>query len=126
MVDAGHISIGLAIGTALCSMLSGVAVGAWVVSGKNKDLQAHGKAIKDIHARCAAQKEAILHELKSAICDAMKVALKDLKLEYRERQANTESALAVVTERVSQAERDIDNIFSRLRDLEGVRPAREK
>lgn len=104
--------------SACCGMVSGIAVGAWTVSAKNKDLESHGEAIRAITARCAHQKEIILNEVKAAICDAMKVAIRDLKEEMREKQTVTERDLAVVSERVAQAERDIDSIFNRLRDLE--------
>lgn len=104
--------------SACAGMVAGIAVGAWTVAEKNKDLESHGEAIREITARCASQKEIILNEVKSAICDAMKVALRDLKDDMREKQVVTERDLAVVSERVAQAERDIDAIFNRLRDLE--------
>ena len=99
-------------------LVSGIAVGAWTVSAKNKDLEAHGKAIDSIAAKCDRQKDLILSDLKAAVCDTINIALRDLKSELREKQSSTERELAVVAERVSQAERDIDNIFNRLRELE--------
>lgn len=99
-------------------LASGIAIGAWTVSAKNADLKAHGKAIDSISARCERQKETILTEVKTAICDAMKIALRDLKGEIREQQTATDRELAVTVERVNQTERDIEIIFSRLLTLE--------
>ncbi|NCD13680.1 MAG: hypothetical protein EOL92_00420 [Bacteroidia bacterium] len=111
-----HTLVGLL--SACVGLASGIAVGAWTVAVKNKDLESHGEAIREITIRCARQKEVILNEVKAAICDAMKVALRDLRDEMREKQVVTERDLAVVSERVSQTERDIDDVFNRLRELE--------
>lgn len=102
----------------LLGMMAGISIGVWTVAGKNKDLLAHGKAIETISARCERQKDEIINEVRTTICDAIKILLKDLKIEVSVRQQTTERELAVVAERICQAEKDIDAIFTRVRDLE--------
>lgn len=102
----------------LIGMMAGIALGVWTVAGKNKDLLAHGKAIETISARCERQKDEIVNEVKATICDAIKILLKDLRFDMSVRQQATERELAVVAERIGQAEKDIDSLFNRVRDLE--------
>lgn len=118
MTDMSEAATLIGMVSSLVGLMSGIAIGSWTAAGKNKDLLAHGKAIETISARCERQKDEIINEVKATICDAIKVLLRDLKIEMSVRQQATERELAVAAERISQAEKDIDALFSRVRDLE--------
>lgn len=120
-----QISLGIAIlgfiATGIASLIGGIAVGSWWVSGKNKDIELHGTAITDIgtaisaiNERCEKQKKEILDELERRVCNGFKVAVKDLELRYLDRLGEVKEEVAGLTQRMNGAERDIEEILKRI------------
>lgn len=114
MIETAHISLALAIVSALCGVIGGIALGAWWASAKSSTIAQHDTAIAEIKSRCDRHKSEILSELEKSICAGVKAAIKDLELEYKTSLAGTSQEVAVLRQRVDEHDADIKDIFSRI------------
>lgn len=119
-MTVAEISVLLGIVAVACGFLGWIGRGIWFASGRSSTLDSHDRAIAAINTRCEQQKQKILSEVKQAVCDAMKYAIKDLELEYSKRQSATEKEIALHGARLDAVEADIENLFGRVRDLEKI------
>ena len=107
-----------AVGSAIVGLCSGVAVASWWMGTKNGEhvqLVADVKAIKEA---CPSQHADLMRQLKDAVCAGFKLAIKELgsdfdhKLADRDKRiADIDKTSAILTERMRQAEADIEAIF---------------
>ena len=112
------LAIAGAILSAVVGLLSGVAVAGWWLGIKNNEHVQVVKAVENIQAGCPTQHAELVRQLKEAVCSGFKLAISELgkdvdtKLSERDRMiADQQTATAVLTERMRQAEADIEAIF---------------
>lgn len=112
------LAIAGAILSAVVGLLSGVAVAGWWLGIKNNEHAQVVKAVENIQAGCPQQHSELVRQLKEAVCSGFKLAISELgndmnaKLSERDRMiADQQTATAVLTERMRQAEADIEAIF---------------
>lgn len=147
-LSAGEIATILGIAAAIFGWLGWFGRGIWAASKKDSALQSHGEDIaaikkkqdsiradieaawqKDLDALHAVianlsdkidgHRRSTMEDLKVAVCDAMRLALKDQELRWLEKLSVVDKDLAVVTADVDQLKADINNLFNRVRVLEG-------
>lgn len=133
------INLWLAVAGAVCSalfgLMSGVAVAAWWLGIKNGEHLQVIADVKEIQEKCPEQHAELVRQLKDAVCAGFKLAIKELgsdidkKLTERDaRISDLDKTSAVLTERMRQAELDIEaifNIFNR-RDIDVGRTTGER
>ena len=107
------VAIGGAIISGLVGVISGVAVGAWWLSSKNEVLAQLVQKVAKIEAQCPEQHRSLQVALKDAVCAGFKLALKQLGNEFDKSQAAQDQEIAVLKEKMEQAEADIESLFSR-------------
>lgn len=149
LMTIGEISAFIGIVIAVGGVVGWMGRGVWLAAKKDSCVTNHDTAISQIRFQMAAQKKEIIDELrgdlnsyegqikalsdkleshrqntltdlKAAVCDAMKLALKNVELRWLEKQSTVEKQQAVTAAEVEQIKRDVDALFSRVRDLEAI------
>lgn len=116
MID--HIPVYIAIIGILFSALSGFACAVWWVSSKNTKIEAHEQALSG----CPVRHDRLMVEIKAAVCSGFKVALKEMSQEIDRKIGAHDKDIAVLAQRMQQAENHIDEIFGRLNRREQAIP----
>jgi hypothetical protein len=106
------------LGSAVVGVVSGVAIASWRLSAKNAQLETHGKmltyhekVIAGIVESCPQHHRELMADVKSAVCVGVKLAIQELGHEMDKKLAGHERNIAVLDERMRQAEADIKAIF---------------
>lgn len=108
-----------AIISAMVGIISGVGLAAWWVSRRDQEHIQLINDVKGIKENCPAKHVELMTHLKEAVCAGFKLAIKELgsdfdrKLAERDgRAAGHDRAIAVLEERMRQAEADIEALFA--------------
>lgn len=72
------------------------------------------KAREDQTIFCNRQKEELLAALQKEICNIVKLAIKDLLLDQKDRVASLDKNIALIAQSHEQMEKHIEEIFNRL------------
>lgn len=112
--------------TALAGGLAGWLVrGVWVAANASRDIDQCVQSVAAIDQRCASQRAEIkaeiktaITEIKTAITDAIRLSVAEWEASSARRDGVIEREQGVQAERVGQIEKDVQNLFERVRDLE--------
>lgn len=105
--------------TAMAGGLAGwLGRGVWVAANAKRDIDQCVQAIATINVRCASQRAEIITEIKTAITDAIRLAVAEWEAGSARRDSIIEREQGVQAERVQQIEKDVQNLFDRVHDLE--------
>jgi len=107
------------------SVLLGLLGGTWAASRKvtmleakeamqDDRLDAFDRFRTDQITFCARQKDDLLAALQKEICNIVKIAIKDLLLDQKDRVASLDKNIALIAQSHEQMEKHIEEIFNRL------------
>lgn len=92
--------------------------GVWVAANARRDIDQCVQGMAAINQRCAAQRAEIITEIKTALTDAIRLAVAEWEAGSARRDGVIEREQGVQAERVGQIEKDVQSLFDRVRDLE--------
>jgi hypothetical protein len=114
MATAGEFAIWVGIVATVVGLLGGFAGGIWVAATKATAIDAHSKAISDINDRCNRHKAEILAEIEAKICATVRSSIKEMVLESKIRQGESDKNVALLVQSTAAMQKDIEAIFRRL------------
>lgn len=113
-MTASEISVWVGIVSGSLGFVAGLVSGVWWIASKSKDIASHGESINEINRRCEQQRAEMLTEIEKKVCSVVRMAIKDMLLDCKDRDAKTATDIALLTQSMAQMQLDVEAIFERL------------